>query len=478
MKQNIVKLINMWHQNKFKKSQNQKEDQQLKNQKNHMIWKLKFQRNVNKIIIRMSFNFQITLKHRNIIIQFQNYVIQILKNIQRNKKIKDQLKRKQLIFQFKQLKERNGIYLYLFYCLHEINYCHRDIKPENILVKDGWIKITDVNLAKYIDNMLMTTQSLVGTPFYSAPEVNKKQKYSPYKADIYSLGVVFYEMLYGLLKKQQNNIDIKEKIKKSNIQINDILKNLILKMVQDNPQDRADWLYVSSCIYQYVINTQTNSDSIQIISSFYFNAWQEKYQFLKQIILDLCLLQINDANIYLYQSGLLIIKLLIKYVEEKILELQTAKKSDEVKHYKEEQKFLSDYRNEYLFNVKTWYSNTKKERIFCHSKDLEEEFKYIERSKQFDKHFQRYLAYFFNQLNSLNFKDNKLMFKKKLLQLKLLIACDQINDFEQVEILLSQSQLSQGKNILGFVQYVEDIKMVEDYLRALQPIINQILSDE
>lgn len=55
------------------------------------------------------------------------------------------------------MKEKNGINLYLFYCLHEINYCHRDIKPENVLVKDGWIKITDVNLAKYIDNMLTIT---------------------------------------------------------------------------------------------------------------------------------------------------------------------------------------------------------------------------------------------------------------------------------------------------------------------------------
>lgn len=99
------------------------------------------------------------------------------------------------------MKERNGIHFSIFYSLHEIHYCHRDIKPENILVKDGCIKITDVNLAKYIENMLTTTYSFVGTAFYLAPEVLRKQKYSPYKADIYSLGVVFYEMLYGLLNK-------------------------------------------------------------------------------------------------------------------------------------------------------------------------------------------------------------------------------------------------------------------------------------
>ncbi|CAD8176058.1 unnamed protein product [Paramecium octaurelia] len=364
-------------------------------------------------------------------------------------------------------------------CLHEINYCHRDIKPENILVKGGVIKITDVNLAKYIENMLTKTCSFVGTQFYIAPEVDKKQYYSPYKADIYSLGVVFYEMLYGLLSKQEKNVNFKEKIERSTLQISDILKQLILKMIQEDPNDRADWSWVSSCIYQYLINKSTNSHSIQVISSFYFNAWQEKYQFLKQIIEDLCLLQIKNENIFLYQSGLLIIKLIIQLVEEKVVELQNATKISDAEFYKSELKLLSIYRYEYLRVVQNWYQQQmdEKKKLLCNSEHLKDEFKYIERSKQFDRHFQRYLVEFCNQLNDLEYKEDRLKLQKKLLQLKLIVACDQKNDFELVQTLLSSRLQSQGNYILSFVQHLQDLRIVEEYMRELQPVIDQILNE-
>lgn len=48
----------------------------------------------------------------------------------------------------------------------------------------------------------------MGTPFYSAPEINSKQIYCPYKADIYSLGVVLYEMVYGLADKSKEIINL------------------------------------------------------------------------------------------------------------------------------------------------------------------------------------------------------------------------------------------------------------------------------
>lgn len=70
------------------------------------------------------------------------------------------------------------------------------------MLKDGCVKITDVNLAKNIEDMYKAAaHSIVGTPIYSAPEINSNTNFCPYKADIYSLGIVLSEMLHGLIDR-------------------------------------------------------------------------------------------------------------------------------------------------------------------------------------------------------------------------------------------------------------------------------------
>lgn len=94
---------------------------------------------------------------------------------------------------------------------HERGIIHRDIKPENLLLdKAGRVKIADFGIAKMLgaasgdsaagigapENV---TQSALGTPGYSAPEQKTEPQRVDRRADIYSLGVVFYEMLTGEL---------------------------------------------------------------------------------------------------------------------------------------------------------------------------------------------------------------------------------------------------------------------------------------
>jgi serine/threonine protein kinase len=88
---------------------------------------------------------------------------------------------------------------------HEQGVVHRDIKPENILLdKQGRLKIADFGIAKMVgaearDHTLTGAKDIVGTPHYMAPEQIEKPLEVDHRADIYSLGVVFYEMLTGEL---------------------------------------------------------------------------------------------------------------------------------------------------------------------------------------------------------------------------------------------------------------------------------------
>ena len=88
---------------------------------------------------------------------------------------------------------------------HNEGVIHRDIKPENILLdKHGRVKIADFGLAKLLQadqqNFSLTgTQQVLGTRNYMAPEQIEKPEVVDHRADIYSLGVVFYELLTGEL---------------------------------------------------------------------------------------------------------------------------------------------------------------------------------------------------------------------------------------------------------------------------------------
>lgn len=88
---------------------------------------------------------------------------------------------------------------------HEQGVVHRDIKPENVLLdKQGRVKIADFGIAKLVgpqasQGTLTEERSIIGTPNYMAPEQIEKPQLVDHRADIYSLGVVFYEMLTGEL---------------------------------------------------------------------------------------------------------------------------------------------------------------------------------------------------------------------------------------------------------------------------------------
>jgi tRNA A-37 threonylcarbamoyl transferase component Bud32 len=88
---------------------------------------------------------------------------------------------------------------------HDRGIVHRDIKPENILLnKQGEVKIADFGIAKIVGiapekEALTGAKDIIGTPHYMAPEQIEQPHRVDHRADIYSLGVVFYEILTGEL---------------------------------------------------------------------------------------------------------------------------------------------------------------------------------------------------------------------------------------------------------------------------------------
>ncbi len=90
---------------------------------------------------------------------------------------------------------------------HKLGIIHRDIKPSNIMLDSmGRVKVTDFGLAVHSKSLLDGTDTISGTPHYISPEQIKAQSISP-ATDIYSTGILFYQMLTGEIPFKGNRID-------------------------------------------------------------------------------------------------------------------------------------------------------------------------------------------------------------------------------------------------------------------------------
>ena len=133
---------------------------------------------------------------------------------------------------------------------------HRDLKPTNILVsKEGILKLIDFGLSKVLSTDM--TATICGSPLYMAPEILYKQDYDS-NADIWSLGILVYEMTYGFtpfseshdIKSLKFNI-IKSKIpfpqvNTMNEQVSEECKNLMRSLLSVDTDNRINWMNISS----------------------------------------------------------------------------------------------------------------------------------------------------------------------------------------------------------------------------------------
>lgn len=135
---------------------------------------------------------------------------------------------------------------------HDEGVVHRDIKPENILLDGrGRVKIADFGLARLVhaspqDPTLTDANQVMGTPLYMAPEQMEGSREVDHRADIFSLGVVFYEMLTG--QRPAGHFEPPSK----KVQIDVRLDDVVLRSMAREPERR----------YQQAVEVKTEVESI------------------------------------------------------------------------------------------------------------------------------------------------------------------------------------------------------------------------
>ena len=216
--------------------------------------------------------------------------------------LKDRLKKGKL-----ELKEALDITLQICEGLkkaHEKNIIHRDIKPANIFItKDGIVKILDFGLAKMKDQSNLTKfESTIGTTAYMSPEQAKGEE-TDQRTDIWSLGVVFYEMvsgklpfkgefdqaiIYSILNRVPDELDLPKKI-----------KNFAIKCLRKKPGDR--YWSIDEILIEFNLTSGSSLQKIKVsINKSLFEKIKNKKSFI--IIFGTVILLVSILWLFLYSN--------------------------------------------------------------------------------------------------------------------------------------------------------------------------------
>ncbi|CAC5406655.1 TSSK [Mytilus coruscus] len=137
------------------------------------------------------------------------------------------------------------------YC-HSNGIAHNDIKLENVL-SNGCVKLADFGFAK---SSVAESEEFCGTLPYAAPEVIMGMEHNTMKADMWSMGVMLYVMLFGAFPFSDSDATSMVKAQISNTlsfpeNTSDILKSLVSSMLEPSVEKRADAISVHLALSQF-----------------------------------------------------------------------------------------------------------------------------------------------------------------------------------------------------------------------------------
>ena len=178
---------------------------------------------------------------------------------------------------------------------HDKGIVHRDIKPENILLdKGGVVKIADFGLAKLVgldtkDQTITSSRDVMGTPHYMAPEQVEHPQDVDHRADIYSLGVVFYQMLTGELPLGRFAPPSRK------VQIDVRLDEVVLRALEKEPEHR----------YQHASDVKTQVETIAQTEEPKIESRRSKTEarFCGTAIAGACLIPLFFASAFFWDFG-------------------------------------------------------------------------------------------------------------------------------------------------------------------------------
>ena len=173
--------------------------------------------------------------------------------------------------------------------IHDRKILHRDIKSQNIfLMKNGQIKLGDFGIAKCLNQTIDKAKTYVGTPYYLSPEIINSQPYD-FKSDIWSLGVLLYEMCALKMPFDASNLpQLYIKIINCNYQplsnnYSDELKKLVKAMLNEtslkrpNIEQVLNYSIIKSRIRKFLNDEEYEAEfSHTILHKFNLNSSDEK----------------------------------------------------------------------------------------------------------------------------------------------------------------------------------------------------------
>lgn len=129
--------------------------------------------------------------------------------------------------------------------LHERNIIHRDFKADNVLLRAGQLKIADLGFAKMLSGENSVTNTCLGTPLTMAPEIYDGIEYGM-KADLWSLGIVYYQMIFGRYPYNGNSeLEINKACRHppqfNGVILSDNAKDFISKCLTYDQKTRISW---------------------------------------------------------------------------------------------------------------------------------------------------------------------------------------------------------------------------------------------